>query len=331
VAPRPTMHDVARIAGVSVTTVSRCVNNDRYVRDSTRQKVDAAVAELGFQRNDMARALRPGQATATIALVIEDVANPFYSGIARGVDEVAVRNSHLLVVGNTELSFDRERELLGELVRRRVDGLLVVPTAHDHKALHADLGRWAPMVFIDRAPTGVPADAVLLDNRGGTRQAIEHLVGAGHRRIAYVGGDPAVYTGAQRLAGYRQTLRKAGLPYHDELVSLGHHTDAAAREAVLTLLAGGRRAPTAVFADNNRMTIGALHAVAERDELVDVAGFDDLELADLLSMQVALVSYRPDDLGRTAATLLFDRIRGDTRPPRRIVIKTELVIRGRPR
>jgi len=324
------MHDVARVAGVSVTTVSRCINNDRYVRDSTRQKVDAAVAELGFQRNDMARALRPGQATATIALVIEDVANPFYSGIARGVDEVAQQNRHLLVVGNTELSFDRERELLGELVRRRVDGLLVVPTAHDHRSLHADLGRWAPMVFIDRAPTGVPADAVLLDNRGGTRQAIEHLIAAGHRRIAYIGGDPSVYTGAQRLAGYRQTLRKAGLTYHDELVSLGHHTDAAAREAVLALL-GRRGGPTAVFADNNRMTIGALHAVAESGGKVDVAGFDDLELADLLSMQVALVTYRPDDLGRTAATLLFDRIRGDTRPPRRIVIKTELVMRGRPR
>jgi LacI family transcriptional regulator len=325
---RPTMHDVARVAGVSVTTVSRCINNDRYVRDTTRQRVEAAIAELGFLRNDIARTLRPGQATTTIALVIEDVANPFYSGIARGVDEVAQQNGHLLVVGNTELSFERERELLGELVRRRVDGLLVVPTAHDHSQLHNTLAQWAPIVYIDRAPTGVSADSVLLDNRGGVRQAVEHLIANKHRRIAYVGGEPTVYTGAQRLAGYRHSLRKAGLPYNPDLVSLGHHTVEAARDAVTELLSRRSR-PTAIFADNNRMTTGVLQAVAAADRHVAVAGFDDLELADLLTMQVALVSYRPDDLGRTAATLLFDRIRGQEHPPRKIVIKTELKLRGR--
>lgn len=325
---RPTMHDVARIAGVSVTTVSRCINNDRYVRDTTRERIEAAIAELGFLRNDIARTLRPGQATTTIALIIEDVANPFYSGIARGVDEVAQQNGHLLVVGNTELSFERERELLGEMVRRRVDGLLVVPTAHDHSQLHATLAQWAPIVYLDRAPAGVSADTVLLDNRGGARQAVEHLIANKHRRIAYVGGDPEVYTGAQRLAGYRYSLRKAGLPYSPELVSLGHHTVEAARDAVVELLRGRGR-PTAIFADNNRMTTGVLQAVAAAGQTVAVAGFDDLELADLLTMQVALVSYRPDDLGRTAATLLFDRIRGEEHPSRKVVIKTSLVLRGR--
>lgn len=325
---RPTMHDVARVAGVSVTTVSRCINNDRYVRDTTRQRVEAAIAELGFLRNDIARTLRPGQATTTIALVIEDVANPFYSGIARGVDEVAQQNGHLLVVGNTELSFDRERELLGELVRRRVDGLLVVPTAHDHSQLHATLSQWAPIVYIDRAPSAVSADTVLLDNRGGARQAVEHLIANKHRRIAYVGGDPEVYTGAQRLAGYRHSLRRAGLSYNADLVSLGHHTVESARDAVTGLLRGRNR-PTAIFADNNRMTTGALQAVAAAERRVAVAGFDDLELADLLTMQVALVSYQPDELGRTAATLLFERIRGQDHPPRKVVLKTHLKLRGR--
>jgi LacI family transcriptional regulator len=169
---------------------------------------------------------------------------------------------------------------------------------------------------------------VLLDNRGGARQAVEHLIGNKHRRIAYIGGDPAVYTGAQRLAGYRHSLRKAGLLYNPDLVSLGHHTVEAARDAVAQLLRGRGR-PTAIFADNNRMTTGALQAVGAADRRVAVAGFDDLELADLLTMQVALVSYRPDDLGRTAATLLFDRIRGQQYPPRKVVIKTSLMLRGR--
>lgn len=323
---RPTMHDVARLAGVSVTTVSRAVNNHTYVKPATRDRVNAAIAELGFQRNEIARTLR-GRAAATVALVIEDVANPFYSAIARAVDEVAQERQHMLIVGNTRHSFERESNLLSEMVRRQVDGLLVVPTAQDHAAVHADLGRWVPMVFIDRVPTGIAADSVVLDNRGGTRKAIDHLASAGHERIAYIGGDPTVFTGVNRLAGYRQALKRRDLPYDRDLVRLGHHTVEAAQQATTDLL---RRAepPTAIFADNNRMTIGALQSVFAHGGGIDVAGFDDLELADLLTMQVALVTYRPDELGRAAANLLFERIEGKSDPPRKIVLTTELVLRG---
>ena len=327
---RPTMHDVARAAGVSPATVSRVVNNERYIREQTRAAVEQAIAALGFQRNEAARSLRPGQTTDTIALIIEDVSNPFWSAIAHGAEEVARRHQHMLVVGSTRGSYDRERDLLRDLVlRRRVDGLLVVPTAHTQHELHAELSRWAPMVFLDRTPAGVSADAVVLDNQGGARAAVEHLLARGHRRIAYVGGDPSVTTGARRLAGYRQALKRAGVTFDRSLVRMNVHTVAEALTTATALLDESPRVD-AVFADNNRMCVGVLQAIHAHGgrETVAVAGFDDVELAALLPQPVALVTYDAAAMGAQAAELLFARIAGGEGPPRRSVHRTTLVSRG---
>jgi len=323
---RPTMHDVARVAGVSPATVSRVVNKERYIRAETRDAVERAIAELGFQRNEAARALRPGQTTDTIALVIEDVANPFWSAITDGAEQVARRHQHMLVVGSTRHSYDRERELLRDLVlRRRVDGVLVVPTAQPQHELHAELSRWAPIVFIDRKPVGVAADAVLLDNRGGARSAVEHLIGQGHRRIAYIGGDPTVTTGANRLAGYKQALKQAGLPVEPSLIKLDVHTVAEAHRTATSLT---EDAVDGIFADNNRMAVGVLQALHEHGGRIGLAAFDDVELAALLARPVALVTYDATKLGAHAAELLFARINGAAGPPKRSVHRTTLVTRG---
>lgn len=326
---RPTMHDVARAAGVSPATVSRVVNNERYIREQTRTVVERAIAELGFQRNEAARSLRPGQTSDTVALVIEDLSNPFWSAIAHGAEEVARSHEHMLVVGSTRQSYDRERDLLRDLVlRRRVDGLLVVPTAHTQHELHAELSRWAPMVFLDRTPVGVAADAVVLDNLGGARGAVEHLIARGHRRIAYLGGDPSITTGSRRLTGYKQALRRAGLTVDKSLIRMNVHTVADARATAAELLGGGSPVD-AIFADNNRMCVGVLHAVHERGaDRVGVAAFDDIELAELLPHPVALVTYDASELGAQAAELLFARIGGTGGAPRRSVHKTTLVLRG---
>jgi LacI family transcriptional regulator len=322
---RPTMHDVAKAAGVSPATVSRVVNNERYIRDGTRAAVEHAIAELGFQRNEAARALRPGQTTDTIALIIEDVANPFWSAITDGAEQVARRHQHMLVVGSTRHSYDRERELLRDLVlRRRVDGVLVVPTAQPQHELHAELSRWAPIVFIDRRPIGVAADSVLLDNQGGARGAVEHLIGQGYRRIAYIGGDPTVTTGAKRLAGYKKALRLHGLPVDPALIRLNVHTVAEAQLVANQILVTA----DAVFADNNRMAVGVLHALHEHGGAIGLAAFDDVELAALLSRPVALVTYDATALGAHAAELLFARISGTAGPPKRSVHRTTLVTRG---
>jgi LacI family transcriptional regulator len=325
---RPTMHDVAKAAGVSPATVSRVVNKERYIRQETRDAVERAIADLGFQRNEAARALRPGQTTDTIALIIEDVANPFWSAITDGAEEVARQHRHMLVVGSTRHSYDRERELLRDLVlRRRVDGVLVVPTAQPQHELHAELSRWAPIVFIDRKPAGVAADAVLLDNQGGARGAVGHLIGQGHRRIAYIGGDPSVTTGAKRLAGYKQALKQAGLPADPALIRLGVHTVAEAHRAAAGLL-DGPDPVDAVFADNNRMAVGVLQALHEHGGPIGLAAFDDVELAALLSRPIALVTYDATRLGAHAAELLFARINGAEGPPKRSVHRTTLVTRG---
>lgn len=325
--PTPTMHDVARVAGVSVSTVSRVVNNERYVHPETRTKVVDAIAELGFQRNEAARALRPGQSSDTIGLIIADMANPFFSAIARGAEDIVREHSHMLIVGNSGLDFARERDLLQELVRRRVDGLLIVPTAHDHVDLHTELSRWAPIVYVDRAPRGVRADAVVLDNRAGAVRAVDYLIEAGHRRIGYVGGDPAVVTGHHRLAGYKQALRAGGLSFDEDLVRFGNHTAEAAEETVVALLTGPTRAD-AIFADNNRMTVGALHGIRRASIDAGLAGFDDVELADLLPRPIALVTHDTIELGRRAARLLFDRIAGASGPPRRVTHRTQMLVRG---
>ncbi|MEV6637806.1 LacI family DNA-binding transcriptional regulator [Actinoplanes sp. NPDC051470] len=329
---RPTMHDVARAAGVSPATVSRVVNNERYIREETRAAVERAIADLGFQRNEAARSLRPGQNTDTIALVIDDAANPFWSAVTDGAEEIARRHQHMLVVASTRKSYERERDLLRDLVlRRRVDGLLVVPAAHTQHELHTELGRWAPMVFLDRTPSGVPADAVVLDNRGGTRGAVESLIAQGCRRIAYIGGDPNVTTGKHRLAGYREALKRAGLPYDRAVVRLNAHTVRDAHDAATELLCStATQGIDAIFADNNRMCVGLLHALHEIQpaETIAVAAFDDVELADLLPHPVALVTYDATAFGAHAAELLFARMGGAHGPPRRSVHRTTLLIRG---
>ena len=269
----------------------------------------------------------PGQATDTIALVIEDPANPFWSAVTRGVVEIARRHHHALIVGSTGLNFEQERDLLRDLVRRQVDGLLVTPTADDHADLHRELAHRTPMVFIDRAPVGVLTDSVILDNVGGAHQAVSHLLSRGHRRVAYIGGDPAVGTGASRRTGYRRALEDAGLSYDPALVSLNVHSVSGARNAAARLLTGPAPA-TAIFADNNRMCLGVLKIVARREPGVDVAGFDDVELADLLPRPVAMVTYDGVELGRQAAELLFRRIRGSTEPVTQVLLPTTLRLRG---
>ena len=225
------MRDVAGTAGVSVKTVSRVVNGERGVRADTAARVDAAIGRLGFTRNDLASSLRRGRAGA-LGLVIEDVANPFYSAIARAVEDAAQARGHLLITGSCEEDSSRERQLALRLLRRLVDALLIVPAGTEHRYLLPDLAAGVPIVFLDRPPGDIEADTVLLDNLGGTRAGVEHLLGLGHERIAFVGDAPHLYTAAERLAGYRAALADAGRSPRDELLRTGSHDAPHAERAV---------------------------------------------------------------------------------------------------
>jgi LacI family transcriptional regulator len=320
------MEDVAEAAEVSLKTVSRVVNGEPGVAPAKAERVRLAISELGFRRNDMARALRRGQVSRTLGLVIEDVANPFYSAISRGVEEETRERGFLVIVGSSDEEPERERLLLHLLCERRVDGLLVVPAGDDHRFLTPEVEHGVPVVFIDRPPGRIEADVILLDNVGGARLAAEHLLAHRHRRIAIVADAQAISTAAERHRGYCEALGEAGIGVDPDLVRLGAHDTMAAERAVRELLAVPDP-PTAFFTGNNRTTIGALRALLGKGP-VALVGFDDFELAELVSPAVTVIAYDAAELGRCAARLLLQRLSGDARPPQRIVLPTTLVARG---
>jgi len=320
------MRDVAEKAGVSLKTVSRVINAEAGVATATAERVGAAIAELGFQRNDLARSLRHGLSSSTLGLVIEDVANPFYSAIAQAIETAARERGFLLITASAREDGNRERELVTALVGRRVDALLIVPAGENHGYVDAIRGRTA-FVYIDRPPNGFEADTVLIDDAGGARRAVEHLLAHGHRRIACVADPTDVYTARERLSGYREALAAAGVTPDPALIRTGSRDAEHAQQIVSALLdLPADRRPTAIFTANNRKTIGALHALAGRAEEVALVGFDDFELADLLEISVVRVDAAR--LGSEAAALAFARLDGEERPPQRVTVPTELVMRG---
>jgi LacI family transcriptional regulator len=326
---RPTMRDVAERAGVSLKTVSRVINEEPGVAGPTAERVGAAIAAMGFQRNDLARSLRQGRSSATIGLVIEDMGNPFYSSIAQAVEEASSDRGRMLITASCEEDPARERELVQALLRRRVDALLLVPASRDHGYLERDAADGTPVVFVDRPAGGIDADAVLLDNHGGACRAIEHRLAQGHRRIACVADPDRLYTSGERLRGYRDAMAGAGVPVEPALVRLGSHDAVQAEAVVRELLAlPPDSRPTAIFSGNNRHTVGALRALRGLEREIALVGFDDFELADLLAMPTTVVRHDSQQLGRHAAALAFMRLDGRDGPPRQVVVPTELVVRG---
>jgi LacI family transcriptional regulator len=324
---RPTMTDVADAAGVSLKTVSRVVNDEPGVRPETAAAVNEAIAHLGFRRNYSARALRPGQRSQMLGLVIEDVSNPFYSAIFRGVEEIARNAGFLVITASSDEDPEREQALVHLFCERRVEGLLVVPAGDDHRYVLPDVRAGTRLVFVDRPPGMIEADAVLLDNVGGARSAVRHLLELGHRRIAMLGDEARIFTAGERLRGYREEMAAAGQDVDPALVRLGAH-DADTAEAVTRELMALADPPTAIFTANNRITVGAIRVLWRNGFRTALVGFDDLELADSLAVPTTVVAYDAAELGRQAAQLLLLRLAGDTGPPRRVVLPTWLIKRG---
>jgi LacI family transcriptional regulator len=323
---RATMVDVAQLAGVSLKTVSRAINGEPGVSAATIEKVRVAATELRYARNDLAASLRHGKRSDTLGLIIEDLANPFYSAIAKAVEDVARERDILLITASAGEDPVRERELVSAMLRRRVDAVLIVPAGKDHRYLGAD-GLAARAVFLDRPPSRVKADAVLVANAAGARMAVEHLLDHGHERVAFVGDDLAVSTARERLTGYRAALQAREIAEDPELVSVANSTSEAARASVARLLRlPASQRPTAILSGNNRCTIGVLQALGTRRRRIALVGFDDFELADLL--EITVIRTDPYRIGRLGAELALRRMDGDARRPQRLVLDVELVARG---
>ncbi|MHC0434263.1 LacI family DNA-binding transcriptional regulator [Streptomyces sp. O3] len=323
---RPTMKDVAARAGVGLKTVSRVVNGESGVTPDTQRRVREAIEALGFRRNDSARVLRKGR-TASVGLVLEDLADPFYGPLSRAVEEVARAHGALLINGSSAEDPDRERELALALCARRVDGLVVIPAGTDHRYLEPEIRAGVATVFVDRPAGRIDADAVLSDSFGGARDGVAHLIAHGHRRIGFVGDQPRIHTAVERLRGYRAAMADAGLPVHDGWVSLGSTAPGRVRAAAEAMLTGAEPV-TALLAGNNRVTVTVIRVLAARSRPVALVGFDDFELADLLRPGVTVVAQDAALLGRTAARRLFARLDGDATAPRRTRLATRLIPRG---
>ena len=330
VARRPTMREVAAVAGVSLSTVSRVVNGGAGVRNDLAERVRSAVELLGYRHNLTASTLRraDGQ-SASIGLIFEDVSNPFFSAVHRGVEDVARARGVLTLAGSSDEEPDRERELAEAFGARGVDGLIVASAAADSSYLLRERAAGVALVFVDRPPRFLDADAVVSDNAAGARTAVEHLIAAGHRRISFLGDRPDVFTAAERLRGYRETLARHGLGEDLELV---RHPQFRAVDAYQTTceLLRGNDPPTALFASQNLISIGALravHALGLQHE-VAMVGFDDIVLADAVDPGLTVVAQDPHGLGRTAAELLFARLDGGDGPSREVVLPTRLIPRG---
>lgn len=328
--PRATLRDVAAMAGVSMKTVSRVVNGEAGV---TAQKVDAvrvAISRLDYRPNVSASALRrSSRRTAAIGTVLEDLANPFSSALLRAVEDVANEKRVLILAGSVDEDQQRERALVHAFTERRVDGLIIAPVGEDQGYLRAEMEAGTPLVFVDRQPQGLLADCVLSDNEAGARQAVHQLADAGHRRIAFLGDLAIIPTAQQRFAGYQRALLERGLALDPAHVVHDLHTvDDAARAT--TALLRSADAPTALFAGQNLVTIGAITALQELglERTVALIGFDDFPLADLLKPRVSVIAQDPAAMGRAAAELLFQRLDGERGRPRRIVLPTTTVPRG---
>jgi LacI family transcriptional regulator len=327
---RPTLRDVALLAGVSTKTASRVVNGEGGVTAAKVDAVQRAVKKLDYRPNFTASSLRRASGrTAAIAAVLEDVSNPFSSALHRALEDVARERGVMIFAGSVDEDPQRERALIDAFSTRQADALVIAPASDNQRYLAGEVNAGTPIVFVDRPPVGINVDAVLADNDAGAAEAVHHLVAHGHRDIAYLGDLRSIATARQRFQGFKEALSDHGIrPSPDHIVH-DLHTEGDAERAALRLLTA-ETPPTALFTAQNLVTIGAVRALRERgaQDRVALVGFDDFPLADLLQPAVTVVAQDPSAMGRVAASLVFRRLDGETWEPTTHVVPTRLIKRG---
>lgn len=324
-----TIRDVAMRAGVSPTTVSHVINATRPVSEGVRARVEAAMTELGFQPNALARSLRRKR-THTLGMIVPDSANPFFAEVGRGIEDTSFAAGYSVMLCNSDGDARRELLYIDLLIQKQVDGVLLVPTGDQGELAAALQLRNIPVVVLDRDVPGAAIDRIHIDNVAGGYLATRHLIDLGHRRIGYIGGPPHLSPVPGRSTGYRQALQEAGLPLDAELIAFGNFRDTGGYEGAQTLLALPNP-PTAIFAGNDLMAIGALAAAREHGIRVpdglSIIGFDDIHLARYVNPPLTTVAQPKYELGVIAAELLFARLHTPALPPQLRLLQAELVMR----
>jgi DNA-binding LacI/PurR family transcriptional regulator len=325
------LEDVARHAGVSISTVSRVLNQPALVNEQTLRRVRAAIDALGFRPSRVARRLRLESGRAhLVGLIIPDIQNPFFAELARGVEDVAQEHEYVLFLGNSDEDAAKERRYLEVMRAESVDGIIVPPSS-DRGSDIAGLARdGLPIVCVDRRLARASVDTVVVDNVRGAYDAVEHLVGLGHRRIAFIEGRPELSTSRERLQGYQQALEANGIDFDAALVRPGDSRQQSGRELAAALLALPAP-PTALLAGNNLMTLGALEAIHLRGmripDDVAVVGYDDMPWALAFDPPLTAVRQPGYEVGQRAMELLLERIRTPERSVSLVMLQPELIVR----
>ncbi|MFI2261880.1 LacI family DNA-binding transcriptional regulator [Streptomyces tubercidicus] len=323
-----TMADVARRAGVSVATVSHVLNGTRPVRPGTRAAVLGAIDDLGYTHNTLARSLVTSR-TRSIGLAVSAISNPYFTEILQGVEAGALAAGYSLLIADPHDDPRHERTVVQLLHERRVDGVIVAPSAEPSEMVEYLARRSVPTVFLDRL-VGDAYDQVCAENTGPVRQLVEHLADLGHTRIGLVAGLPGLSTTAERVEGYREGLRARGLPFAPALLAGGNSEAAGAQAATRQLLATDKP-PTAIVTANNAMTIGALRALRELGREVPrdtaLACFDDFSWAELFTPRLTAIAQPSKDIGAAAVRLLLERLAEPDRPPRTLRLPCTFVHR----
>ena len=325
---RSTMSDVAALAGVSRKTVSRVVNREAGVSEDLVRRIERASMQLGYRHNLAASNLRRGQRTLSVALLVQDLSNDYSAAVLRSIDD-AVRDRGVVVLSaSLDEEEVRERELVANLIARRVDGLILMPASRSQQYLQPDVAAGFAVVTIDRPPSHLAADSVVVDNIGGAREATAHLLARGHTRIALVTDELTIRTARDRAEGFGAAMKTAGIAVDPSLTRTAR-TVQAARLAVSALLSSADP-PTAIFAARNTATVGAAITLKELgvQNTVALVGFDELRLADLVDPGITNVEQNPGQIGAEAARLLLARLDGSAGPPQALVLPTSLHPRG---
>jgi LacI family transcriptional regulator len=317
------MIDVAREAGVALRTVSRVVNNDPTVGEDLAERVLRVIAELNYQPDERARQLRSG-VSATVGAAVRNISDAH--PVLRSIEEAAREVGLTVVAMSTEDDELRERDAIMSMCRRRMDGIIIEPTAEDHRYLQHEIASGLPVVAFDRPAVGVAVDTVLSDNRGGIEAAYDHLVQRGHRRIAYIGDDERIYTGRERANAFRACAAKQGNPVEGMV-----HPGPVKPERVAAALAtvsSGRWPATALITGNVSVTVEVVRLLGPRFGAMDLVGFDDFPLADVIGAGLTVVAQGTEAIGRASVDLLRARKADPARAVQTVTVPTQLIIRG---
>lgn len=327
-----TLKEVAQLAGVSITTVSRVMNDSGKVNPDTLQRVQRAMRKLGYQPNRVAQRLRTTKGQSKmLGLIIPDIQNQFYSSIVRGIEDVAYDKNYAVILCNSDENPNKERFYLDVLQSESVDGVILPPIHQHGKVVEGLIESGVPVVCVDRKLVRERVDTVVINNEKGGYMAVEHFIALGHKRIAILSSSPQFSSFEERQRGYEQALADHGLEVDPKLIKEGDpRSSGNARELTKELLAL-EDAPTAIFATNNLMTLGLLEAVNEAKLKIpgDISaiGFDDMPWAKAVTPPLTVIRQPGYEMGRRAAELMFQRIADPMREQVQIIMEPDIIVR----